>query len=99
MRAAPEAAIYFNRPPDHLVPDGPNGVRWSGNPPQPRDAATLFDGIKIARNNLFHGDKAHDNDRDTALMTAALFILNAAYEVAEADPAFARFIAAMEYGL
>ena len=99
MQAAPEAAIYFRQPPDHLVPDGANGVRWSGNPAQPRDAASLFDSIKTARNNLFHGDKAHDNHRDTELMIAALFILNAAYEDAEKDDAFAEFIAAMEYGL
>lgn len=99
MKAAPEAAIYFRRPPDHLVPDGAGGVRWSGNPTQPQDAASLFDSIKTARNNLFHGDKTHDNRRDTELMTAALFILNAAFEDAERDHAFDKFIAAMEYGL
>ncbi len=52
-----------------------------------------------ADQNLFHGDKAHDDRRDTELMAAALFILNAAYEVAENDQAFNRFVAAMEYGL
>ncbi|MGB0083950.1 MAG: hypothetical protein WBP94_01055 [Rhodomicrobiaceae bacterium] len=88
MQAAPEAAIYFNRPPDHLVPNGTDGVRWSGNAVQPHDAAILFDSIKTARNNLFHGDKAHDNDRDKELRTTALFILNAAYEAA--DPTFVR---------
>ena len=74
-------------------------MRWSGNPTQPQDAASLFDSIKTARNNLFHGNKAHDNRRDTELMSAALFVLNAAYEDAENDHAFNEFIAAMEYGL
>lgn len=99
MRAAPEAEIYFRAPPDHLVPDGADGVRWSGNPVPPRDAATLFGSIKTARNNLFHGDKAHNNQRDTELMKAALFILDAAYDEVEKHQAFARFVAAMEYGL
>ena len=99
MRAAPEAAIYFHQPPDHLVADGVGGVRWSGSPTLPRDAVSLFDSIKTARNNLFHGDKAHDHRRDTKLIDAALFILNAAYEDAEKDHAFDRFITAMEYGL
>ena len=99
MQAAPEAAIFFRQPPDHFVTDEANGVCWSGNPTQPQDAASLFESIKTARNNLFHGDKAHDNHRDTELMTAALFILNAAYEDAEKDHVFDGFIAAMEYGL
>lgn len=99
MQAAPEAGIYFRAPPDHLIVDAADGARWSGHPAQPRDAASLFDCIKTARNNLFHGDKAHDNGRDTELMVAALFILNAAYEEAEKDQAFDRFVSAMEYGL
>jgi hypothetical protein len=32
MQAAPEAAIYFHHPPDHLIADGADSVRWSGNP-------------------------------------------------------------------
>lgn len=99
MQNSPEAEIYFYRPPDHLVTDEEDGVRWSDNPTQPRDAASLFDSIKTARNDLFHGDKAHDNRCNTELMTAALFILNVACEDAGKDRAFDRFIAAMEYGL
>ena len=99
MRDAPEAAIYFVQPPDHLVCDGEDDVRWSGSATLPHDAVSLFKSIKTARNNLFHGDKAHNNCRDTELMTAALFILNVAYEDAEQDQAFNRFIMAMEYGL
>jgi len=49
MQAAPEAAIYFDQPPDHLIIDGADGVRWSGNPARPQDAATLFDSIKTDR--------------------------------------------------
>lgn len=99
MKAAPEAAIYFTSPPDHLVPDTASGVRWSGKPELPRDAAGLFDSIKTARNNLFHGDKSHNSQRDTDLMVAALFVLNAAFEAAERDRRFDAFISAMEYGL
>ncbi len=99
MQASHEAQIYFNHPPDHLILDGADGVRWSDHPDVPNDTATLLDSIKTARNNLFHGDKAHDSRRDTELMAAALFILNAAYEDAERTPGFEQFIAAMEYGL
>jgi hypothetical protein len=99
MKAAPEAAIYFTSPPDHLVPDTASGVRWSGKPDVPGDAAGLFDSIKTARNNLFHGDKSHNSQRDTDLMAAALFVLNAAFEAAERDRRFDAFISEMEYGL
>jgi hypothetical protein len=55
--------------------------------------------IKTARNNLFHGDKTHNNHRDTELMKGALFILNAAYDAAVKEEKFHEFIDAMEYGL
>lgn len=99
MKAASEAKVYFQQPPDHLVVDGADDVRWSGQPDRPKDAASLFDSIKVARNNLFHGDKAHNNQHDTELMAAALYILNEAYRVAECDSKFNRFVSAMEYGL
>lgn len=99
MQAAPEASIYFTEPPDHLINTDDGGVKWSANPRHPTDTKTLFDSIKKARNNLFHGDKKHDNERDNKLMQAALFILNAAFEEAEKDPAFKEFIGAMEFGL
>lgn len=99
MKIAPEAAIYFEDPPDHLVNSPEGGVQWSGTPKVPANAGELFDSIKTARNNLFHGDKRHDNRRDTALMQAALFILNAAFDAAHTLEAFDGFIAEMEYGL
>lgn len=98
MKAADAAKIYFEAPPDHLVPDGA-GVDWSKSPKVPQSAREVFESIKIARNNLFHGDKRHDNDRDQRLMIAALFILNSAYEAAKSQPAFSHFISHMEYGL
>jgi hypothetical protein len=61
--------------------------------------ASLFQSIKTARNNLFHGDKKHDNHRDTQLMQAALFVLNEAYHEAERADGFGDFLGAMEFGL
>ena len=98
MRDAPEAAIYFNSPPDCLVCDG-DTVSWSGRPKVPLNASDIFDCIKMVRNNLFHGDKKHDVRRDRDLVVAALFILNSAYEVAERLDVFRSFCAEMEYGL
>lgn len=99
MSAAPEAKIYFQTPPDHLVLDGNGGVRWSGAAKAPTTVVSLFESVKTARNNLFHGDKRHDSRRDHDLMVAGLFILNAAFESAQTDSSFDSFIDAMEYGL
>jgi len=100
MKAAPEAAIYFENPPGQLalvdgqvqfVPVDPPGNGWE-----------LFQALKRARDNLFHGDKRHDNRRDSDLMIAGLFILNRAYEAAEAahdEPALQDFVGRMEFGL
>jgi hypothetical protein len=99
MRDAGEARIYFEAPPDHLVATADGDVAWSGAPSTPDDAASLFQSIKTARNNLFHGDKKHDNDRDTQLMKAALFVLNEAYQEAVGNEGFDKFVSAMEFGL
>lgn len=99
MQAAPQAKIHFGDPPDRLIVDGADGVMWSGAPTRPHDAATLLSSIKTARNNLFHGDKVAESDRDTELMVAALFILNAAYDTARESRAFDRFVAAMRFPL
>lgn len=100
MKAKPEAAIYFENPPGQLalvddqvqfVPVAPPSNGWE-----------LFQALKRARDNLFHGDKRHDNGRDQALMVAGLFILNHAYETAEAahnQPALQDFVGRMEFGL
>ena len=98
LRASPEAAIYFDSPPDRLVVDG-ESVRWSGQVRAPENSVELLECIKVARNNLFHGDKRHNNRRDNDLMAAALFILNHIYEAIEQDPKFRFFVDAMEYGL
>ncbi|CUH89846.1 hypothetical protein PH5382_03799 [Phaeobacter sp. CECT 5382] len=99
MREADQAKVYFEAPPDHLVATDDGGVDWSGAPHTPNDAASLFQSIKTARNNLFHGDKKHDNNRDTQLMIAALFVLNEAFKKAEASEGFEEFLSAMEFGL
>lgn len=99
MQRASEARIYFEEPPDHLVLAGDGGVDWSEAPRIPTDASSLFQSIKQARNNLFHGDKRHDSDRDNRLMEAALFVLNEAYKEAENTEGFAGFLSAMEHGL
>jgi hypothetical protein len=99
LRSASEVAIYFDAPPDRLVANAAEGVQWSGKATTPTTMPELLDCIKIARNNLFHGDKRHDNRRDTELMVAALFVLNHIYESIEHDPKFKNFISEMEYGL
>jgi hypothetical protein len=92
LQAAPEAGIYFNEPPDHLVINAHEGVRWSGEPQAVNDPISLFRAIKTARNNLFHGEKCYMTSRDRELMAAALFILNAAFDVATKEAAFADFM-------
>lgn len=99
MAGSDEAKVYFQEPPDHLVTTDDGGVKWSENPVAPHDIASLFQSIKTARNNLFHGDKKHDNNRDTQLMIAALFVLNEAYHEAERAGGFEGFLGAMEFGL
>lgn len=99
MVGADEVKIYFEAPPDHLIPTNDGGVDWSGNPVVPHDTASLFQSIKTARNNLFHGDKKHDSHRDTQLMEAALFVLNEAYKDAARTDGFDGFLGAMEFGL
>ena len=99
MKSSDQAQIYFQAPPDHLDATADGGVDWSKVPLVPNDAASLFQSIKTARNNLFHGDKKHDNNRDTQLIEAALFVLNAAYKEAEVTEGFDSFLKAMEFGL
>jgi hypothetical protein len=99
MCAAPEAKVYFQNPPDHLVFDGNGGVRWSGVAKAPNTPTGLPDSVKTARNNLFHGDKSHDSLRDDALMLAGLYIHNAAFEAALTDCRFDEFIGTVKYGL
>src|SRR5690606_5022457 len=99
MQASPEVAIYFVKPPEYLVNDENGSVRWSGATKVPTTTAELFECIKTARNNLFHGDKRHDNGRDTDFMRAALFVLNSAFHCAENDRRFDAFIGEMEHGL
>lgn len=94
-----QAKIYFETPPDHLIATADGRVTWSGEPRVPNDAASLFQSIKTARNNLFHGDKKHDNHRDNRLMEAALVVLNEAFKEAEGNKEFDEFVGAMEFGL
>lgn len=100
MKAAPGAKIYFENPPGQLeLKEGV--VRFFPVDP-PKDGWELFKALKRARDNLFHGDKRHDNQRDRALMIAGLFILNRAFEAAEAardKPALQDFVSRMEFGL
>lgn len=100
MKAAPEAAVYFENPPGQLALVG-GQVQFVPVAP-PSNGWELFQALKRARDNLFHGDKRHDNSRDQALMVAGLFILNHAYETAVAahdEPALQDFVGRMEFGL
>lgn len=97
MRGAPEAQIYFDRPPDQLVLKN-GGIDWDAVE-APADGKALFMALKRARNNLFHGDKRHDNGRDRDLMIAGLFVLNEAYRAAEKTERCQDFVSKMELGL
>ena len=96
---AEEASIYFRDPPKHLEKGDNQGVKWSKLPQTPDDAHTLFKSLNTARNNLFHGDKKHDDLRDRRLMQAGLYVLNTAYDYACQEKEFSEFIAEMAHGL
>lgn len=96
MQNTQEARINFDAPPKKLEADDAGGVQWAERGMPPTTAQELFDRINTARNNLFHGDKGHNDERDTDLMRAALFILQAAYDDARTDNRFAQFIFHME---
>ena len=45
MSSSPDAEVLFQAPPDRLVVDGAEGVRWSGNPSTPE--GLLFHGRTV----------------------------------------------------
>jgi hypothetical protein len=99
IKAEKQAEIYFTCPPSKIELISPGIVGWPTCSEVPTDTSQLFDSIQTARNNLFHGDKSHNCDRDTKLMRAALFILNKAFIEAEKHDVFKDFIKEMSEGI
>lgn len=81
MKEEPPARIFFEAPPKRLVVTSDGGSEFRDAEPI-ANAQTLLLAVRLVRNNLFHGEKPGVNVRDEKLMTAALFILDSAFQVA-----------------
>lgn len=90
IKGASEAEIIFQNPPRHLIIENGN-VGWSTDGHSPNDVVSLFKNVEKIRNNLFHGDKAYNSDRNEELIAAALFVLNEAYQKAQNIPSLDEF--------
>jgi hypothetical protein len=81
MKADSRAAIFFLAPPKKLVVTGQDKTEFQSTAAI-TNSQQLFDALRLIRNNLFHGEKANVDDRDRALIGAALFVLDRAFEAA-----------------
>ncbi len=80
VRQAPEAATLVTRPPKaRLVSQ--QGFEW-GEPQSITDAVSLFNALRRARNNLYHGNKfigdPDGDQRGEQLLVESLWVLNLA---------------------
>ncbi|MEZ6000350.1 hypothetical protein [Hyphomonas sp.] len=93
--AIPSARILIEAPPEKLKTNASGGVEWRSDVAPAYDSWTLIQAVKRVRNNLFHGDKHYDRDRDLKLTLASLDVLNCAYEIVagtEGNERFSNFI-------
>lgn len=67
------------------------GVDWLEGI-QPTSCRTLIECVKTVRNNLVHGDKWRNRDRDEQLIQASLYILNEIYRETSDCSEFDRFV-------
>ncbi|MEX1180418.1 MAG: hypothetical protein WEB63_06345 [Cucumibacter sp.] len=81
IEAAPQAAIFFTRPPKRLTVIVGGEVDFE-EMAVAVNAQQLLEAVRRVRNNLFHGEKTYIDDRDKDLMTAGLFVLDSAFEAA-----------------
>ncbi|SPJ26784.1 hypothetical protein [Falsiruegeria mediterranea] len=92
MRADAQTEAFIDRPPRTTGSDGGGGVDWLANLDIPQNCEDLFECVKTVRNNLVHGDKWRDCDRDERLIQAALFVLNEAYREIRKCSEFDQFL-------
>jgi hypothetical protein len=67
MRQAPEAVVYFTEPPRKLMVVALDEVNFVDQPAI-GGVQQLFEALRLARNNLFHGDKPYIGGRDETLL-------------------------------
>lgn len=84
LKGSPQAAIFFTKPPKTLKVV--NGEASFVVPEVIVNTQQLFEAVRRVRNNLFHGDKPHMDGRDSDLIAASLFVLDAAFEAAQHNP-------------
>jgi hypothetical protein len=71
-------------------------MEWMNNPAAPTNVEQILGCVETIRNNLVHGDKNTDNQRDNDLVESALFILNALYDEISPLPQFTNFVSQFE---
>jgi hypothetical protein len=77
------AKELIDSPPKNRIVVG-DALPWSDRPKKYGDMREVTQAPKDLRNNLFHGEKGHEeNDRDRRLFHAAIYILN---EMLNASP-------------
>jgi hypothetical protein len=96
MSSAQETSVIFDTPPKSLVRLGERDVEWMNNPATPTNVEQILGCVETIRNNLVHGDKNTDNQRDNDLVESALFILNALYDEISPLPQFTNFVSQFE---
>lgn len=63
----------YNKPLENMNPNGDH--RWNGELNSEEDFDGIIEFIIRARNNLFHGDKGLDDERDKFIVTQGNLIL------------------------
>lgn len=77
MQTSERAEIFFKDQPKSLRVAAAQRVAFD-TPDPIVNGEMLFGAVRLVRNNLFHGEKPRVTDRDQALMTASLFVLDSA---------------------
>lgn len=96
MEAADTARIFFEAPPKRLTIKVGGGVEFTDQD-KLTNTQMLLAAVGLVRNNLFHGEKIGMGDRDKALISASLFVLDSAYAKANAREDMRPVCAAFTY--
>lgn len=88
----PCTRILFDQPPKKLEHDRQNSVEWTDvGLEYPRTNRVLIKIIKTIRNNMFHGDKTTQIERNNQLIIAASKVLQDAWEATKGEQLFESF--------
>ena len=82
MKSAEPAKVFFENSPKRLIVKAERGVEFIDQV-APVNTQTLLEAVSLVRNNLFHGEKAILGERDELLLSAALFVLDSAFQAAQ----------------